>query len=140
MVRYTTQTGADGKERIRAHLVFNTKIENKLRLRERARKQAQNNPGLAIAWQKNNPERYKEIRLRHRHKRRARLKNVEFDGTISLKVLYIRDDGVCQICDQACSREDASIDHIVPIARGGAHTWDNVQLAHLLCNIRKGTK
>jgi hypothetical protein len=31
----------------------------------------------------------------------------------------------------------ASIDHIVPLSRGGTHTYDNVQLAHLKCNRDK---
>ena len=31
----------------------------------------------------------------------------------------------------------ASLDHIVPLSRGGTHTLDNVQLAHLACNERK---
>lgn len=33
----------------------------------------------------------------------------------------------------------ASIDHIVPIAKGGSHTRENVQIAHLFCNIEKNS-
>lgn len=33
-----------------------------------------------------------------------------------------------------------SVDHIVPLARGGSHSADNVQSAHLLCNLRKGAR
>lgn len=32
----------------------------------------------------------------------------------------------------------ATIEHIVPLARGGTHTWDNVAPAHYRCNMDKG--
>jgi 5-methylcytosine-specific restriction endonuclease McrA len=31
-----------------------------------------------------------------------------------------------------------SIDHILPLSKGGAHTWDNIMLAHRQCNWLKG--
>lgn len=34
----------------------------------------------------------------------------------------------------------ASIDHVTPLALGGAHTLDNVQIAHLECNVDKGAR
>lgn len=33
-----------------------------------------------------------------------------------------------------------SIDHILPLARGGGDVPNNVQLAHLVCNMRKHAK
>jgi hypothetical protein len=33
-----------------------------------------------------------------------------------------------------------SLDHKVPLTRGGGHTTENTQLAHLGCNIRKGNR
>ena len=33
-----------------------------------------------------------------------------------------------------------SLDHVVPLSRGGSHTLGNVRCAHLICNIRKGSK
>lgn len=33
-----------------------------------------------------------------------------------------------------------SVDHIVPLAKGGLHSWDNVQLAHFKCNTLKGAR
>lgn len=32
----------------------------------------------------------------------------------------------------------ATIDHIVPLCKGGTHTWDNVMPAHYICNQNKG--
>lgn len=54
---------------------------------------------------------------------------------------------ICQICGKSVDKEikypnplSASIDHIVPLSKGGTHTKDNVQLAHFLCNSRKGAR
>jgi 5-methylcytosine-specific restriction endonuclease McrA len=31
----------------------------------------------------------------------------------------------------------ASLDHVVPLSRGGVHAWGNLQIAHVACNVRK---
>jgi hypothetical protein len=36
-------------------------------------------------------------------------------------------------------REAASIDHVVPIAKGGKHECDNLELVHSAINKMKGT-
>jgi 5-methylcytosine-specific restriction endonuclease McrA len=33
-----------------------------------------------------------------------------------------------------------TIDHIIPMAKGGGHIWDNVQVAHAICNSTKGAQ
>lgn len=65
--------------------------------------------------------------------------------TIEMADLYARDGGLCGICREPVDRAlewpdpmSASVDHVLPFNRGGLHTWDNVQLAHLACNVRKG--
>lgn len=70
------------------------------------------------------------------------------DKDITLEALYRRDAGVCYLCGKLCDWDDKhdnvvganypSIDHIIPIARGGLHSWGNVRLAHHLCNSVKG--
>lgn len=32
----------------------------------------------------------------------------------------------------------ATVDHLVPLCKGGTHTWDNVAPAHAACNFAKG--
>ena len=85
------------------------------------------------AWKRANPNIVRSMKAR----RRAVDRGAEADR-IDLMSLYARDEGCCGICGEAIEFDFASVDHIVPIARGGAHKWDNVQLAHLLCNQRKG--
>ena len=37
-------------------------------------------------------------------------------------------------------RHYPTLDHIIPLSKGGSHTWDNVQLAHMGCNAGKCDK
>jgi hypothetical protein len=40
----------------------------------------------------------------------------------------------------AIGRNYPSIDHMIPVVRGGLHSWKNVKLAHVGCNASKGAK
>lgn len=71
----------------------------------------------------------------------------EYDKSISLEGVIERDKGICQICGRAVDRtakkgrhvlkEYPTVDHIIPLSKGGPHTWDNVRLAHMACNAGK---
>lgn len=86
-------------------------------------------------------------RRSERYKKRCEKYGVYFDRTITLERVIERDKNVCQICGKPCDRNSKdwgvigsmypTIDHIVPLAKGGTHTWNNVQLAHALCNSTK---
>jgi hypothetical protein len=72
---------------------------------------------------------------------RARAAGVPFEHVDRLTV-YIRDYWICGICggciDLAHDYPDpdtATLDHVVPISRGGPHTY--TQCAHLACNVYK---
>ncbi|WP_166790755.1 HNH endonuclease [Cryobacterium mannosilyticum] len=77
-----------------------------------------------------------------RHERRARAE-AKIDRFDPLEV-YERDEWMCQICGAEVNREvlypdswSATLDHIVPLSRGGNHTRENSALAHLYCNLKK---
>ena len=83
-------------------------------------------------------------RYQNRLKDRRVWKNGVPDGSITLEKLFVRDGGRCRNCGLLMTFEcdplgDSypSIDHIVPIARGGLHSWDNVQLLCRGCNSIK---
>lgn len=64
---------------------------------------------------------------------------------IDALAVYLYYDWICHICDNqidpSAKHPDlscASIDHVVPLALGGTHTWDNVKPAHLGCGADKG--
>jgi len=72
-------------------------------------------------------------------RRRARLRG-QFVEDVDPGVLYDRDGGVCGICGGPVDPYDFHVDHIVPIARGGEHSYANTQLAHPRCNRLKSDK
>lgn len=51
--------------------------------------------------------------------------------------LFLRDEFCCQYCG---SKGDLTFDHVVPRARGGISSWENVVAACSPCNLRKGSK
>lgn len=91
----------------------------------------------------------REKRYDSSHRKRARLFNVEYDGSISWRTLSERLGHCnCEICGKPCDPTDnswggnvgplyPSVDCIVPMSKGGGYTWDNVQLAHCICNSVK---
>ena len=51
--------------------------------------------------------------------------------------IYVRDKGVCGICNAPVVPAEVVIDHIIPVARGGEDRTYNLQIAHEECNRRK---
>lgn len=84
-------------------------------------------------------------------KRRAKLRNALVDGNITLADVFRNDMGMCYICGKPCLWDDyvedagtiicgpcyPSIDHVVPLSKGGKHSWENVRLACRKCNSEK---
>lgn len=51
--------------------------------------------------------------------------------------IYLRDGGRCGVCGREVEYAKATLDHIVPLSRGGYHTRSNVRIAHLDCNANR---
>jgi hypothetical protein len=82
----------------------------------------------------------------HRLKHRLQMKEIESERYTPSEIAE-RDGWRCQLCRKAVNSRkrwpdplSASIDHIVPISKGGTDVRANVQLAHLRCNISKGNR
>ena len=54
-------------------------------------------------------------------------------SALNRRAVFARDGGRCQYCGAAAE----SIDHVVPRAKGGTHTWENVVAACRPCNTAK---
>lgn len=93
----------------------------------------------ARKWRKDNPERAREIRHRNVLAYRARKRGAHVEHVEPLVVLE-RDDGICGICGRDVDPRHFDIDHVIPLARGGEHSYRNVQVAHRRCNQRKGAR
>jgi hypothetical protein len=61
-------------------------------------------------------------------------------GVRATLTVYLRDNGVCGLCGKHVEPDDVSVDHILPISRGGQNTLDNYQLAHHRCNSAKNNR
>lgn len=84
--------------------------------------------------------------------RRARKYKATIDGDITLESVVEKEKGVCYLCGGkidwsdykivngkkcACGRYP-TIEHVVALCNGGAHSWENIRLAHFRCNASKG--
>lgn len=91
-------------------------------------------------------EKGKELSRSLRSLRRAKNRGAVVES-FKKKEIFERDNWKCGLCGKPVNKRlkhpdpgSASLDHIIPLSRGGSHTRDNVQLAHLRCNCSKNNK
>lgn len=86
-------------------------------------------------WDAANPEKKRDaVRARRARRQAAFVADVRFDEILQ------RDLGLCGICGQQIADTAIELDHVIPLAAGGTHEPDNVQLAHPTCNRKKSAK
>jgi hypothetical protein len=101
------------------------------------------------AWNEANREAVRASQDKHRranlskfvdkeNRRRVRMLGGEFEHVDRLTV-YERDGGICHICGKRVSVKSFTLDHLIPVARGGPHVATNLRVAHKVCNSRRGT-
>lgn len=93
-------------------------------------------------WRANNPDKVRSYCAARRARRSAATTE-----RFSVREIFIRDNWMCHLCeepiDQTISYPDpmsASLDHVVPLVRGGAHSRENCRASHLVCNLRKSAR
>lgn len=106
-------------------------------------------------WREANPERMKELRrewvkanpdrVRARDMAKAAKRRMQIAATqveeIDPRVIIDRDGMVCHLCTELiASWADLHFDHVIPLARGGPHTYENIKPSHRWCNQSKGAK
>jgi 5-methylcytosine-specific restriction endonuclease McrA len=55
-------------------------------------------------------------------------------------VIASRDGQECYLCGQWLTWREITIDHVVPLSRGGDHSYANCKIACAVCNSRKGDR
>lgn len=90
---------------------------------------------------------YPERAAAYDARRRALVEQARTTETFAPIDVHTRDDWTCKLCLLPIDPEIAwpdpmspSVDHVIPLSRGGAHAMHNVQSAHLGCNSSKGDK
>ncbi len=74
---------------------------------------------LIEAWQKNAIHRRKQI--------------------IAILNVYKYGELTCELCKKKIKR-NATIDHKIPLSKGGTHKFSNLQMMHYQCNQKKGNE
>jgi 5-methylcytosine-specific restriction endonuclease McrA len=54
--------------------------------------------------------------------------------------IYARDGYRCQYCGVRCGISELTYDHVIPRAKGGKTTWDNIVTCCYPCNGKKGNR
>lgn len=101
----------------------------------------------AAKWNKENPDKKSEQNKKwwreHGIKRTgiAQQRNsINMVERVYRSILFERDKGICGICGLPVDPNIWQVDHIIPIAKGGEHSYKNAQVSHPLCNAKKGDK
>ena len=83
---------------------------------------------------------------RNRYRRRVR-EAAAYVEDVNPKIVFGRDGFRCHLCGQLTGRDlkyphprSPSIDHVIPLSKGGTHEMANVRTACLRCNIKKGNR
>lgn len=63
----------------------------------------------------------------------AKCKRQNFSSEQRMDV-YNRGEGICAICGKFVAADEFTLDHIIPLAKGGVDTLENLQCTHRVCN------
>jgi len=94
---------------------------------EASRKFRNANPEYWSAWKR----RHSELFTFHEAKRRARRQKATIGNVEAIKKIYAR-------AKELRKRFDVAVDHIIPLAKGGAHSAENLQIIFSKENSQKG--
>jgi hypothetical protein len=124
--------------------------ENAETLRQKKKQHYQNNVEVMRERSRRWAAANRDIRRAHDHVRRARKKKA-FVEYVDRKVVFERDNYICQRCGRKCDPDAVwpaanfpTLDHIIPYAAGveagGVHSYANTQCLCLPCNSSKGPR
>lgn len=82
---------------------------------------------------------YPEKRRERVMRRNARKKKTSI-GPVDYRRIWERDRGFCYLCGQKVDPKDCWYDHVIPLAKGGAHIESNIAVTHSWCNQHKSAR
>lgn len=94
-------------------------------------------------WATTNRHKISEKQARRRARKLARGPVEEIDR----EVVVTRDGAVCYLCQEPIDLSlsgwhpmGLTLDHVIPLSRGGSHTLNNLKPTHRACNVRKSAR
>jgi 5-methylcytosine-specific restriction endonuclease McrA len=97
-----------------------------------------------LEYQKNNPEKYREIARMSVTRRIARLHNVVHAFTVNEWISKKNaTNGICPLCNILVGIDKLTLDHVFPISKaeeGRVYTINDVEPLCLSCNCSKNAK
>jgi len=91
-------------------------------------------------WRADNPERAIEVGRENMARRKARKRGNKVTKADYAAILA-EFGMVCHICTlDIPTMADLHFDHVIPLAKGGPHSADNIRPSHAVCNMRKHAK
>ena len=98
-----------------------------------------NNPekvrSIKSAWKKRNPLNGRESAMR----RHALIKTTQTEK-VDYRQIIKTFGMVCHICGTVVTKENLHFDHVIPLSKGGPHTFQNIRPSHATCNLEKRAK
>lgn len=82
----------------------------------------------------------RDARRSARHAYRREAERAHQVSSKDLARLKDRQGGLCAACSGSLFDNGEHLDHITPLAKGGAHSIGNLQILCVECNLRKGAK
>lgn len=99
------------------------------------------------AWWQNAPREHRAAKWRQQRHRRRAAKRGAGSERFNDRDIFVRDRWICQICKRKVNPEvrypdpmSVSLDHVVPLSEGGAHSRANTRCTHWICNSRRGDR
>lgn len=103
----------------------------------------------SIRYERDKPRRI-ELATEAVHRRRALMQSTKLLPGITIRALRVKHGDLCCYCsvtmtfepsrDRRFIPDKATLEHVVPLSRGGLHDWENTRLACWQCNVRKNNK
>lgn len=111
-------------------------IRNLERMKQRRRNYWAN---LTAEQKKAYLDRNRHSYLEHDARRRAQKRGSAI-GPVDRRSIVERDNSTCYLCGRKLTDREIHLDHVIPLARGGSHTADNLKVTCRPCNQRKSDK
>lgn len=86
------------------------------------------------------PAAYSDKQYRSKKAHKARKVNAPKVERIYRTKIIKRDKSTCYICKQVVLASDIHLDHVIPLSRGGEHSYANIRVTCRPCNLKKHNK